>query len=108
VSTYCTHCGVVSRNACSDYKKEYLADELRRCPNLPDSQRANTLFGAGFPDAAQAIEDREAAENQTTERQHILAELMRIIELIDQPNVAPEIKAAIKIANDLYERLDDN
>lgn len=34
MSDLCRHCGVVSRNACSTYKRKYLADELRRCPNL--------------------------------------------------------------------------
>lgn len=39
MSEYCRHCGVVSRNACSTYKREYLAAELSKCPNLYPAQR---------------------------------------------------------------------
>lgn len=46
MSTYCKYCGVVSRNACSDYKQKYLAEELSKCPNLYPDERLRAAASA--------------------------------------------------------------
>lgn len=39
MSEMCSHCSVVSRNACSEYSGRALEAELRNCPNLSPRRR---------------------------------------------------------------------
>lgn len=49
MSDLCCHCGVVSRNACSTYREEYLAEELSNCPNLDrESQLLKAALAEGW------------------------------------------------------------
>lgn len=57
MSDYCSYCGVTSRNACSTYKRKYLEEELRNCPNLDN--KASALYSAGFHAAAQSLEEQD-------------------------------------------------
>lgn len=47
MSTLCQFCSVVSRNACSDYKRKYIREEIMSCGNLYDDQRVSALRQAG-------------------------------------------------------------
>lgn len=52
MSESCTFCGVISRNACSTYKRRYQAEEVSKCPNLDPRQRllqASILEGSNGP-----------------------------------------------------------
>lgn len=65
MSDLCTYCGVVSRAACSTYKREYLEAEIRSCPNLEDSRRSSALYSAGFHEASRLMDELDdlRAEN---------------------------------------------
>jgi hypothetical protein len=60
MSDYCSYCNVVSRNACSTYKRKYLEEELRNCPNLND--KAGGLIRAGFYEAGRSLEAMDELE----------------------------------------------
>lgn len=47
MSEICSYCGVCSRHACSSYRREYLHEELSKCPNLHDDSRLSALEQAG-------------------------------------------------------------
>jgi hypothetical protein len=55
MSDLCRYCGVVSRSACSTYKRRYLEEELAKCPNLYPDQRAGALHSAGFTERARLM-----------------------------------------------------
>jgi hypothetical protein len=49
MSEYCRHCGVVSRNACSEYSGQALVEELASCGNLDrHSQLRNAASAEGY------------------------------------------------------------
>ena len=65
MSTLCSYCHVVSRNACSDYLPEYLEAELRSCPNLHADLRYAALREAGVDtEGDAAVEELRVLKEQ--------------------------------------------
>ncbi len=67
MSTSCRHCGIVSRNACSQYTGSDLAEELRACPNLYSNQRYHELVNAGVATEVDRENDQLRARNEELE-----------------------------------------
>lgn len=63
--THCSFCGELTRDACSDYKRRYQAEEIRKCPY----RREYTLGAAGLEtDADRALRELQEENSELKRR----------------------------------------